>query len=124
MRAKMELPKAFSVRDEHEFLPIQHLMARLNPQLLVEQVATGVHVNGGGTVFWGLVHLSGELPNKLKVEEALREAGFDFAHNVLTPAALALTNGSALADSPEVKENGSERPRNKATDSTLQVWEL
>ena len=32
MHAKVELPKAFSVRDEHEFLPIQHLMARLNPQ--------------------------------------------------------------------------------------------
>ena len=33
MHAGIELPKAFSVRDEHEFLPIQHLLARLNPQL-------------------------------------------------------------------------------------------
>lgn len=41
MHAKMELPKAFSVRDEHEFLPIQHLMARLNPNVVVKQVATG-----------------------------------------------------------------------------------
>lgn len=64
MQAKVELPKAFSVRDEHEFLPIQHLMARLNPKLLVRQVATGVHVNGGGTVFWGLVFLNGEPPSK------------------------------------------------------------
>ena len=87
MHAKMELPKAFSVRDEHEFLPIQHLMARLNPKLLVKQVATGVHVDGGGTVFWGLVYLNGEPPSKLKVEIALREAGFDCAHNVLTQMA-------------------------------------
>ena len=94
MHAKVELPKAFSVRDEHEFLPIQHLMARLNPKLLVKQVATGVHVDGGGTVFWGLVYLKGEPPSKQKVEMALREAGFDFAHNVLTQAALVLTDHS------------------------------
>jgi hypothetical protein len=78
------LPKAFSVRDEHEFLPIQHLMTRLDPKLLVKQVATGVHVEGGGTVHGGLVYLNGEPPSKKKVEVALREAGFDFAHNVLT----------------------------------------
>ena len=87
MHAKVELPKAFSVRDEHELLPIQHLMARMNPQLTVRQVATGVHVDGGGTVFWGLVYLDGEPPSRKKVEIALREAGFDFAHNVLTQAA-------------------------------------
>ena len=33
MHAKVELPKAFSVRDEHEFLPIQHLTARLSGEL-------------------------------------------------------------------------------------------
>jgi hypothetical protein len=87
MHAKVELPKAFSVRDEHEFLPIGHLMARLNPQLVVREVATGVHVDGGGTVFWGLVYLQSEPPNKKNVEIALREAGFDFAHNVLVRAA-------------------------------------
>ena len=54
MHTKVELPKAFSVRDEHEFLPFQHLMARLNPKLMVKEVATGVHVNGGGTVLLGL----------------------------------------------------------------------
>jgi hypothetical protein len=87
MHAKIELPKAFSVRDEHEFLPLQHLMARLNPKLLVKEVATGMHVDGGGTVHWGLVYLDGEPPSKKKVETALREAGFDFAHNVLTQMA-------------------------------------
>jgi kynurenine formamidase len=38
MHSKLELPKAFSVRDKHEFLPIRHLMARLNPQLFVSLV--------------------------------------------------------------------------------------
>ena len=94
MQAKAGLPKAFSVRDEHEFLPIQHLMTRLNPKLLVKQVATGVHVDGGRTVFWGLVYLTGEPPSKKKVELALREAGFDFVHNVLTQAAFVRTDHS------------------------------
>jgi hypothetical protein len=94
MHATIELPKAFSVRDEHEFLPFQHLLARLNPKLLVKRVATGVHVDGGGTVFWGLVYLDGEPPSKKKVEIALREAGFDFAHNVLTQIASVLTDHS------------------------------
>ena len=94
MHAKVELPKAFSVRDEHEFVPFQHLMARLNPKLIVKQVATGVHVDGGNTVFWGLVYLKGEPPSKQKVESALREAGFDFAHNVLTQAMSVLTDHS------------------------------
>lgn len=92
MKTKIELPKAFSVRDEHEFLPIQHLMSRLNPKLSVKEVATGVHVNGGGTVRWGLVYLDGEPPSQKKVEIALREAGFDFAHNVLTQATFVWTN--------------------------------
>ena len=92
MHAKIELPNAFSVRDEHEFRPIQHLMVRLNPQLVVKEVATGVHVDGGGTVHWGLVYLKGEPPSKQKVEAALREAGFDFAHNVLTQAAYVRTD--------------------------------
>jgi hypothetical protein len=88
MQAKIDLPKAFSVRDEHEFYPLQHLMARLNPKLMVEQVATGKHVDGGGcTVFWGLVYLDGQQPSKAEVESALKEAGFDFRHNDLTQAA-------------------------------------
>ena len=94
MHVKIELPKTFSVRDEHELLPIQHLMSRLNPKLLVTEVATGVHVDGGGTVFWGLVYLEGEPPSKKKVEIALREAGFDFVHNVVTQAAFVQTDHS------------------------------
>jgi hypothetical protein len=96
MHAKMELPKAFSVRDEHEFFPIQHLMSRLNSKLMVRQIATGVHVDGGGTVFWGLVYLTGESPSKKNVEIALREAGFDFAHNVLTQAAYVWTDHAGV----------------------------
>ena len=82
MQSTVDLPKALSVRDDQEFLPIQHLMARLNPKLTVTQVATGVHVNGGPTVFWGLVYLEDQPPTKKQMEAALREAGFDFAHNV------------------------------------------
>ena len=92
MNATIELPKAFSVRDEHEFFPIQHLVARLNPKLMVRQIATGVHVDGGETVFWGLVYLNGEPPSKKKVETALREAGFDFIHNVLTQVTFVWTD--------------------------------
>ena len=92
MQAKIVLPKAFSVQDAHGFLPIQHLMNRLNPRLSVKEVATGVHVDGGGTVRWGLVYLNGEPPSRKKVETALREAGFDFVHNVLTQAAFVWTD--------------------------------
>ncbi len=92
MKAKIDLPKAFSVRDEHEFLPIRHLISRLNPSLVVKQIAAGVHMDGGGTVLWGLVFLKGEPPSKKKVERALREAGFDFVHNVLTQAAFVWTD--------------------------------
>ena len=94
MHTKVELPKAFSVRNEREFLPIQHLMARLNPKLMVRQIATGVHVDGGSTVLWGLIYQNGEPPSKKKVEIVLREAGFDFAHNVLTQAAFVWTDHS------------------------------
>ena len=45
-------------------------------------------MNGGGTVFWALVYLKGEPPSRKKVELALREAGFDFVHNVLTQVSL------------------------------------
>ena len=89
MHSKVELPKAFSVGNEQEFLPIQHLMARLNPQFVVKQIATGVHLDGGGTVFWGLVYLQSEPPSKTKVEMALREAGFDFQHTARPRAELA-----------------------------------
>jgi hypothetical protein len=81
MQATIELPKAFSVRDDRELPPIQDLMARLNPNLLVVQVATGVHVNGGSTVNWGLVYLDGEPLADQDVRAALAEAGLDFQHN-------------------------------------------
>ena len=61
---------------------------------MVKQIATGIHVDGGGTVFWGLVYLQSEPPSKNKVETALREAGFDFAHNVLTQVAMVVMNHS------------------------------
>ncbi len=89
MLTKVQLPKAFSVRDEHEFYPMQHLMARLNPDLMVKQVATGVHVDGGGTVLWGIVYSGENPPNAQQVKDALREAGFDFGHKVLTQMELA-----------------------------------
>ena len=82
MHAKIELPKAFSVRDDQEFFPIQHLMARLNPKIMVVQVATGRHVTGGCTVFWGLVCFEGQRFTKKDVEAALMEAGLDFGHHV------------------------------------------
>jgi len=87
MQASIELPKAFSVRDDHEFFPIQHLLSRLNSKIVVSQVATGRHANGGCTVFWGLAHLDGQTLSQKDIETALREAGFDFAHNVLTQVA-------------------------------------
>lgn len=76
-------PRRSRCADDHELLPVQHLLARLNPKLTVTQVATGVHVNGGPTVFWGLVYLEDQPPSTKQMEVALREAGFDFAHNVL-----------------------------------------
>jgi hypothetical protein len=94
MHTIIELPKAFSVRDEHEIFPFQHLMARLNPKLRVKQVATGVHADGGSTVFWGLVYLADQQPSKKEVASALNEAGFDFGHNVLTQAAYVWTDHS------------------------------
>lgn len=86
MRTTIELPQAFSVRDENEFTFVHHLMSRLSPKLAVKEIATGVHVDGGGTVHWGLVYVEDEPPTKKMVEIALRQAGFDFVHNVLTQA--------------------------------------
>jgi hypothetical protein len=82
MRTPVELPQAFSVRDENEFFPIQHLLARMNPGLMAEPAATGRHVQGGCTVFWGIVYLKGHVPSKQEVDAALRGAGCDFNHHV------------------------------------------
>jgi len=81
METTIRIPKAFSVRDDHEFLAFKHLMARLNPKLRVRQVGMGLHVKNGCTVFWGLVSLENQRVTRAEFDEALREAGFDFAHN-------------------------------------------
>lgn len=83
MQAEVNLPKAFSVQNEDEFFPFQHLLARMNPKLMVVDVATGMHKSGGRTVFWGLAFLDGQPITKQDVEEALREAGFDFSRGKL-----------------------------------------
>jgi hypothetical protein len=57
------------------------LVARLNPQLLVAQVATGMHVDGCYTVNWGLVYLDGQQFSDEEVADALKEAGLDAQHN-------------------------------------------
>jgi hypothetical protein len=56
-------------------------MARLNPKLLVVQVATGVHIDGGSTVNWGLVYMDGQPLTDADVAAALKEAGLDAQHN-------------------------------------------
>ena len=81
MHAKVDLPQAFSVREEDEFFPFQHLLAKLNSKLMVRHVGTGKHVNGGPTVLWGLVYLDGEQPTEKETEAALKLAGYDFQHN-------------------------------------------
>ena len=81
MQVNIQLPSAFSVHDENEFFAFQHLLARLSPQMRVTQVVTGVHINGGCTVFWGLVHHDDQKVTKDELETALAEAGFDFDHN-------------------------------------------
>jgi hypothetical protein len=80
MKASVEIPKAFSVRDENEFVAFKHLMARLNPQLRISQVGVGLHVDGRYMVYWGLVHLEGQRFSRAAIEGALREAGFNFQH--------------------------------------------
>jgi hypothetical protein len=81
MKATVELPQAFSVRDDRELPLVQDLMTRLNPKLLVAQVATGVHIDGGYTVNWGLVYMEGQRLTDADVAAALKEAGLDAQHN-------------------------------------------
>lgn len=77
MQTDIQLPTAFSVQNEDEFYPIQHLLARMSPHLMVVQVATGMHRRGCHTVLWGLVYLADSPPTQAEVEEALASAGFD-----------------------------------------------
>ncbi len=66
---EITIPKAFSVRDEHELLAFRHLMQRLNPLLCVTEIAQGIHRDGGQTKFWGLVH---EVGQKMSKEQILK----------------------------------------------------
>lgn len=102
MQSAIKLPKAFSVRDDGELRLVQDLMARLNPKLLVIQVATGVHVSGGSTVNWGLVYLDGSPLMEKEVHAALEEAGLDFQHNAeIQESRIWLNNHSdAIENSP------------------------
>jgi hypothetical protein len=79
MKTTVTLPVAFSVRDANEFFPLLHVMTRMNASITVTQAATGRHVNGGEAVLWGVVHKAGQPLAKKDVEDALRDAGFDFA---------------------------------------------
>ena len=101
MKATIELPKAFSVREDLELSLIQDLMARLNPKLLVTQVATGVHVDGGYTVNWGLVYLEGQPPTDDDVAAALKEAGLDAQHNAeIQPSRIWVNNEPGVTETP------------------------
>jgi hypothetical protein len=99
MQATIELPKAFSVGDDREFPLIRDLMARLNPKLLVAQVATGLHVGSGCTVNWGLVYLDGQSLTHQDVQAALHEAGLDSQHNAeLQPTRVWVDDQSAAIE--------------------------
>jgi hypothetical protein len=99
MKATVELPKAFSVRDDREFVLIQDLMARLSPKLFVAQVATGVHVDGGCTVNWGVVYMDGQPLTDVDVAAALKEAGLDDQHNAeIQPPRIWVNNQAAVIE--------------------------
>jgi hypothetical protein len=101
MKGTIELPKAFSVRDDREFSFVQDLMARLNPKLLVAQVATGVHVDGGCTVNWGLVHMEDQPLTDADVAGALKEAGLDAQHNAeIQPSRIWVNNQPMVTETP------------------------
>jgi hypothetical protein len=101
MQATIELPKAFSVLHDGELRMVQDLVARLNPQLLVVQVATGMPMNGGYTVNWGLVYLDGQTLTDADVAAALEDAGLDAQHNAnIQPSRIWVNHGSAVAETP------------------------
>jgi hypothetical protein len=100
MKATIELPKAFSVRDDRELPLVQDLMARLNPKLLVVQVATGVHIDGGYTVNWGLVYMEGQPLTDEDVAAALKEAGLDAQHNAEIQASRIWVNNDPGVTAP------------------------
>lgn len=99
MEATVKLPKAFSVRDDRELPLVQDLMTRLNPKLLVAQVATGVHIDGGYTVNWGLVYMDGQPLTHADVVAALKEAGLDAQHNAeIQPSRIWVNNEPGVTE--------------------------
>jgi hypothetical protein len=101
MKATVELPRAFSVRDDSELPLVRDLMARLNPKLLVAQVATGVHIDGGYTVNWGLVHMDGQPLTDADVAAALKDAGLDVQHNAeIQEPRIWVNNEPGLTETP------------------------
>jgi hypothetical protein len=101
MEVTIELPKAFSVRDDCELPLLCDLMARLNPKLLVVQVATGVHVDGGCTINWGLVYVDGQSLTDADVTAALKEAGLDTEHNAeIQPSRIWVDNELGVTETP------------------------
>jgi hypothetical protein len=99
MKVTIELPKAFSVCDDRELPLVQNLVARLNPKLLVAQVATGMHIDGGCTVNWGLVYLEGQPLTHAEVVAALNEAGLDAKHNAeIQPSRIWVNDESSMAE--------------------------
>ena len=103
MEVTLNLPKGFAMRDDPDCTIIQDLMFRLNPALLVVQVATGVHVNGGCTINWGLVYIDGEPPTDADVVAALEEAGLDIQHNVDIHRPRPLVDGEPKTEAGGVK---------------------
>jgi hypothetical protein len=59
------------------------MLQRLHPGLLVQEVGTGIHLNGGPTVYWGLVYIKGQSLVDADITKCLEHAGFDFRHNKL-----------------------------------------
>jgi hypothetical protein len=103
MKAAIELPIAFSIRDDREFPLVRDLVARLNPKLLVAQVATGMHIDGGCTVNWGLVYLEGESLTDEEVAAALKEAGLDAQHNAeIQPSRIWVNNEPCVTEASPV----------------------
>lgn len=81
MDVRLNLPVAFSVRDQHEFQSHRDVLTRLNPDLIVREIATGIHINGGPTVYWGIVYVKGQEIADGEITSALKLAGYNFAHN-------------------------------------------
>jgi hypothetical protein len=117
MEATVELPKAFSVRDDRELPLIQDLMARMNPKLLVVQVATGMHIDGGYTVNWGLVYMDGQPLTDADVAAALKEAGLDAQHNAeIQLPRIWVDNDPGVTETPPTQLSFQEREaRGKAS---------